>query len=225
MSNKCYIFGAGDYGKMKLTTENVRDGYIIAADAGLKYLQSYGIAPNLIIGDFDSTGFIPDDANTIVLPKEKDDTDMLAAIKIGIEKGLKEFCIYGGLGGRIDHTIANIQSLEYLNRHGGHGWLISDNTVIAVIENESLHFKSGYTGTVSVFSLGDSCRSVGLRGLKYELNNAEISCSFPIGVSNEFTNTESSVSIEDGKLIVIWEYNDKNLSLGLLPERKNNRII
>ena len=70
---------------MKLNPKKVQDGYIIAADAGLKYLLSCGIAPDLIIGDFDSMGFVPDDINTIVLPKEKDDTDMLAAIKIGIE--------------------------------------------------------------------------------------------------------------------------------------------
>ena len=220
MSNKCYIFGAGDYGKMKLNPKKVQDGYIIAADAGLKYLLSCGIAPDLIIGDFDSIGFVPDDINTIVLPKEKDDTDMLAAIKIGIEKGSKSFFIYGGLGGRLDHTIANIQSLAYLNKHGGQGWLISDETVITVIENEALRFRPGYTGTISVFCLGDSCRGLMLQGLKYELSNAEISCSFPIGVSNEFTGTESSIILEDGKLIVIWENNDKNFSLGLFPERK-----
>ena len=86
MDKKCYIFGAGDYGKIKLTSEDIEDGYIIAADAGLEYLRSCGIVPDLIIGDFDSSGFVPDDINTIVLPKEKDDTDMLAAIKNGIEK-------------------------------------------------------------------------------------------------------------------------------------------
>ena len=157
MDKKCYIFGAGDYGKIKLTSEDIEDGYIIAADAGLEYLRSCEIVPDLIIGDFDSSGFVPDDINTIVLPKETDDTDMLAAIKNGIEKGLKDFCLYGGLGGRLDHTLANIQSLEYLNIHDSHGWLISDDTVITVIDKEALHFKPGYTGIISVFSLGDSC--------------------------------------------------------------------
>ena len=220
MDKKCYIFGAGDYGKIKLTSEDIEDGYLIAADAGLEYLRSCEIVPDLIIGDFDSSGFVPDDINKIVLPKEKDDTDMLAAIKNGIEKGLKDFCLYGGLGGRLDHTLANIQSLEYLNIHDSHGWLISDDTVITVIDKEALHFKPGYTGIISVFSLGDSCSGLTLCGLKYELNNAEVSCSFPVGVSNEFTGVESNISVENGKLIVIWENNNKNLSLGLFPERK-----
>lgn len=96
-----------------------REGdFIIAADKGLLYLQNLGITPNLVIGDFDSLGHTPNGRNIIVLPCEKNDTDMGAAVAEGVMRGYKNFILYGASGGRADHTLANIQLISSLSRRG-----------------------------------------------------------------------------------------------------------
>lgn len=111
----CYIVGAGEnYGIDFVPTS---DDIVIAADAGITYLEECGVVADLIIGDFDTLKFIPEKTNVIALSTEKDDTDMFAAICEGIKSGYEIFYIYCGTGGRIDHTIANLQILAYLSVH------------------------------------------------------------------------------------------------------------
>ncbi|WP_348519540.1 thiamine pyrophosphokinase [Bifidobacterium sp. ESL0798] len=95
----------------------------------------------MVIGDFDSANVqVPAGAETIALPPEHDDPDMLSALKAGWTRGYRDFRIYGGLGGRIDHTIANIQTLALLAHNGGHGLLYGERSVVTAICNGSLHF-------------------------------------------------------------------------------------
>lgn len=204
----CYVFGAGDYADMDISARDVGDGFVIAADGGLDFTQKYGILPNLIIGDFDSVSGIPQNGNIITLPKEKDDTDMLAAIKEGLSRGYVEFVLYGGLGGRLDHTLANIQSLSFIASHGSIGYLKSADTVITVISDKNggrIDFDECHEGYISVFSLGDRCDGVCIRGLKYEIENSTVSCDYPIGVSNEFVGAEAQISLRSGNLAVMWK--------------------
>ena len=95
---------------------------VIAADGG--YAHLHGIQADLVVGDFDSLGFIPAGESVVRHPAEKDDTDTMLAVKTGLERGETEFHIYGGMGGRrTDHTVANFQALLYLARRGARGWL------------------------------------------------------------------------------------------------------
>lgn len=203
-SKICYITGGGiHYGP--LFTPTGKD-LVIAADAGLRYLKDYGIRTDYIIGDFDSLDYIPQSPNVIRLNPEKDMTDMSAAVDIGIEKGYRLFHLYGGTGGRIDHTIANLQLLASLAEQGMRGFLFGQDAVITAIHNTSLAFRAVPSGYVSVFSHTERSSGVCLKGLKYALTNAVLTNTFPLGVSNEFTGTTSSITVGNGTLLVVMPY-------------------
>ena len=198
----CYVIGAGDC--TELNFEKNSSDFVVAADGGLRYLDACGIVPDIIIGDFDSLGEIPEGGNIIRLKPEKDVTDMYAAVEAGIERGYSDFRIYGATGGRLDHTLANIQLIASLAQKGMNAKIIDGSTVITSICNSSLNFDGEYSGYISVFAHNDVCRGVSIKGLKYELDNAELSNSFPLGVSNEFIGKESAISVEKGTLIIIY---------------------
>lgn len=198
----CCIVGAGD---MAGTELNIPEGaYVIAADAGLTVLESRGICPDLIVGDFDSLGRIPEGDNVLCAPAEKDDTDILLAVKTALEMGYRTLIIYGGLGGRLDHSLANLQILNYITSQGAIGFLAGCGCVCTVIRDASLRFSPKTRGTVSVFSMGDIARGVTLTGMKYPLTDYDMSNTFPIGVSNEMAGN-ARVTVKNGTLAVIWQ--------------------
>lgn len=196
----CYVVGAGEnYG---LDFEPEKEDFVIAADAGLRYLEETGIAANLIVGDFDTLQYVPQSGNVLELPAEKDDTDMSIAIKEGIRAGYSVFHIYCGTGGRIDHTIANLQMLAYLSERGMQGFLFDRESVFTAVTDGKLCFGRTDAGYISVFSWSEKSVGVYLRKLKYELNDAVLTNSFPLGVSNEFIGEESSIVVGKGTLLV-----------------------
>lgn len=198
----CYIVGAGDnYGLDFTPTDN---DFVVAADGGLRYLETADIFPDLIIGDFDTLGYCPEHQNVIRLSTEKDDTDMLAAVKEGLKAGFSSFHIYCGMGGRIEHTVANIQILAFLSQNGKQGFLFGKECVLATITDSSLELSAENQGYISVFSYSEKSEGVSLQGLKYELDNAAITSTFPIGVSNEFTGAKSFISVENGTLLIVF---------------------
>jgi len=204
MTNKiCYIVGAGyNYG-LDFYIQN--GDYVIAADGGYDYLQKHGIPADLVIGDFDSIAKPPPLSNAITLNRNKDFSDMFEAIKIGIKKGYEYFHIYCGTGGRFDHTFANIQALTYLSQNGKRGYLVDKDCIITTITNGSITLGPNCSGYISVFSFSDISTGVYLKGLKYtELENNTMSSTCPMGVSNEFIGVESTVSVDDGTLVVIF---------------------
>lgn len=203
----CYIVGAGEnYGLDFTRKEN---DFVIAADGGLTYLQEKKIQPDLIIGDFDSMTETPLSSDFIKLSVDKDDTDTLAAVRKGIQFGYDNFQIYCGTGGRIDHTIANIQTLAFLSAINKRGYLIGKNSIITTITNDKITFGKIDSGYISVFSLTDKSDGVCIKGLKYELENATLTNTFPIGVSNEFVDKESIISVKVGTLIIVYPKNIK----------------
>lgn len=198
--NICYIVGAGEnYG---LDFSPAEGDFVIAADAGLRLLEEKGIRPDLIVGDFDTLHYIPQGENVLRLPPEKDDTDMSVAIKEGIGAGYTAFHIYCGTGGRIDHTIANLQLLAYLSERGMQGFLFDRDSVFTAITDAELAFNRMDGGYVSVFSWSERSTGVYLKNLKYELHDAVLTNSFPLGVSNEFIGKESRILVERGTLLV-----------------------
>lgn len=198
----CIICGAGDFTPRLLHPAS--DDLIIAADGGLESLNSININPNIVLGDFDSLPYRPD-LDAIVYPSEKDDTDMLLAVRHGLERGYRRFRLYGALGGRSSHTLANIQTLLFLREKGAHGFLIGEDSIITAAKNECAEFSERCEGLLSVFSAGHSAHGVTLRGLKYTLEDAELHDTFPVGVSNAFTGAASQVQVQDGVLILVWE--------------------
>lgn len=200
----CYIFGAGDYyGPLP---SPAKEDFVIAVDGGFTHLKAQDISADLLIGDFDSLQepVRTLDTNIIVLPQEKDDTDTMAALQAGRSRGFRTFHIYGGTGGRLDHTLANIQCLAYLCQVGAQGFLFDRGTVITVISNSRIAFPAGAQGLISVFALSDVASGVCESGLKYPLLDAVLQNRYPVGISNSFTGTASEISVRDGTLIVIY---------------------
>jgi len=199
---RCVIFCAGGFEKPALPIE--QDDYILAADGGFSHLQKLGLTPNGIIGDFDSLGYVPQNAQ--VFPVEKDDTDAMLAVRKGLQLGYREFILYGALDGpRLDHTVANLQTLLFLESQGARGTLVGLRYLITTVKDGVLRLPKADSGVVSVFCLGEPATGVTIRGLQYELENGEIRCDFPLGVSNHFVGKEASVAVESGVLLVMYD--------------------
>ena len=200
---KCIIFCAAEFDG--LAAPIGPEDHIIAADGGLRHTQKLNIVPHTILGDFDSLGFVPEGAN--VYPVEKDDTDAMLAARRGLELGFREFYFYGSLDGpRLDHTVANFQTLQFLADRGARGYLIGKDYIVTALKNGSLHFPARCTGTVSVFCMGADAEGVTLKGLYYPLENGTLTAGFPLGVSNHFTESEAAeISVINGSLLILWD--------------------
>ena len=199
----CYIVGAGEVTELSFDPEE--EDLVIACDGGYEYCRKWDKRVNLVIGDFDSLGYVPEHPNVIRLKPEKDDTDTACAIRAGLEQGFQRFIVYGGTGGRISHTIANIQLLCSLAKKGCYGILIGKDVWYRVISNEEVRFPREMSGYLSVFCMGERALGVYERGLKYPLEDATLVKENPLGVSNEFTGKESMVSVKEGMLLLIGE--------------------
>ncbi len=197
----CYIVGAGECECIDFRKSN--GDLIIAADGGYKHLLSVGVIPDLLIGDFDSLGEIPQSENVIRLNPVKDITDMNAAVDIAVERGYTELVFYGATGGRIDHTLANIQLVASLSERGIKASIRNGKTVITAVTDGSIDFDSSSEGYISVFAHSNVCENVCISGLKYNVENITFKNDFALGVSNEFVGTESRISVEKGTLIII----------------------
>lgn len=199
---RCIIFGAAAFDSLLLPLENT--DLVIAADGGVVHCAQIGREPDVILGDFDSLGYVPQGAQ--VFPVQKDDTDVMLAIRHGLRAGFREFFIYGGMEGkRLDHTVANLQALAFLRAEGARGYLIGRDQVATVIENETAVFRADSSGILSAFCLGKDALGVTVRGLQYALENGTLTADFPLGVSNHFIGKEAEITVENGKLLLMWD--------------------
>ena len=205
----CYIIGAGDVCGTDLVAD--KDDYIICADGGYEYRDMLGREADMVVGDFDSLGRIPEAENRIVLPCEKDDTDMAVAVEEGLKKGYRDFVLFGALGGeRIDHSIGNIQLLKYIASKGARGEIHHEGNVLTVFSDGEITLDETLSGYISVFSLSDESKGVTIESLKYETDNITMYNCLTRGLSNEFIGKRARISVRDGILLVT--YTKKKLS-------------
>lgn len=181
-----------------------KNDLLIAADGGLAHLERLGCKPDVVLGDFDSLGYVPEGAN--VFPVEKDDTDSMLAVRRGLERGYRRFVLYGCLDGpRLDHTIANLQTLQFLADRGAEGYLVGLDYMATVIKNGTMAFPASTKGILSLFCLGKDAEGVTLTGLKYPLVNGTITSGFPLGVSNHFVGQQAAVTVASGSLLALFD--------------------
>lgn len=200
--NSCVIFCAGGFDGLIEPID--RKDHILAADGGLLHVQALGLEPDGVLGDFDSLGYVPQHAR--LFPVEKDDTDAMLAVRHGLELGYRRFLLYGSLDGpRLDHTVANFQTLQFLADRGAEGYLVGNDHIATVVKNGSLSFAGSAEGILSVFCMGRDAVGVTLEGLKYSLENGTLTAGFPLGVSNHFTGAPARITVTDGSLLVIWD--------------------
>lgn len=199
---KCLIFCAAEFDVLAapIGTED----YLLAADGGLRHLKKLNLSPHGIIGDFDSLGYVP--AGSEVFPVEKDDTDAMLAARKGLELGYREFVFYGSLDGkRLDHTIANFQTLQFLADRGATGYLVGKDYIVTVIRQEALEFPAESKGILSLFCLGPDAEGITLENLHYPLTNGKLTSGFPLGVSNHFIEKPARIIVNKGSLLALWD--------------------
>lgn len=200
----CYIIGACSEFLDEITLNPSENDLIIAADGGYDILKKNGINPDVLLGDFDSITKVPENITLIKHPAKKDDTDTFLAYKTAFEKGYKNFVILGGVGGRVDHTIANIQTLLNIAKNGGRGFLIGKNSVMTTIYNSNIEFSESHSGNLGVFAQGNDAENVTISGLKYEADNVTLKADTPMGVSNEFVGERAFIEVKNGALLIAW---------------------
>ena len=199
---RCIIVGGGDFEPSLLPSKGECD-LLIAADSGYAALEKMGVLPDLCIGDFDSLGYEPAECPVFRLPVEKDDTDMVAAARIGMERGYADFLFLGVLGGdRFSHSVAALQTLGWLLKQGAQGKILDRRCLISAVDDKIM-WPASACGSVSVFALGGEAE-VSMEGLKYSLCRHRLDI-FPLGVSNSFVGLPAYISVHKGAVLVVEE--------------------
>ncbi len=205
-SKTAYIIAAGPILNYNYVKEKIpNDAYILCADGGIKHCEKLKIAPNIIISDFDSSeDNPPKNCEVITYPSEKDDTDFSLCVKKAISLGFDNIVTFGAIGGRIDHTLGAIQIVSYCADRNVKCSLLEDKNEIYMLNSgESMILNNPQNKNISLFSYSEKCQGVFAKRVKYPLNNAELTNSFPLGISNKAISETAEISIENGKLLII----------------------
>lgn len=202
---KCLIVGGcgiNSLNWLKSVSENY--DFVIAADSGYEILKASDIHIDIAIGDFDSLGYVPDDVVVRKLKIEKDDTDTMTAVRFALDRGAEEITLLGGIGGRLDHTIANLQTLSFIANRGAAGRLMDESNEILGLLPGEYEFPKRMGYSLSTFSMTDEVTGLFESGVKYPLDNAVLTNRFPLGVSNEITDEKAVISFKSGILFVCF---------------------
>ena len=177
--------------------------FVIACDRGYGYARKLSLKPDLIIGDFDSyDGVLPLDVPVVRLPVQKDDTDTGYALRYAAEHDYGEIYVAFALGGRLDHTLANLQSASDAAQKGAKVTLWGAGTVVHVVGGGRLQLFVEEDQALSVFALTDEATEVCIEGAEYSLEGATLDNKYPLGVSNQ-ANGVVTVSHQSGVLAVM----------------------
>lgn len=178
---------------------------IVCADTAYLKAQEENIVPHAVIGDFDHAEHeekLEGMEKVLRFSSIKDDTDTMLCVKYALNRGADEIVIVGGIGGRLDHTFANLQTLSYIRKRGAVGTILDGDHAVMTVDSHLTIAKGGYY-YASVFALNPVCRDITLKGFKYEAEHIELSSDFPLGVSNEITGATAEITVGEGTLLVI----------------------
>lgn len=201
---RCVVVGGADINNYEYIRDCLcEDDYIVFCDSGLKHMDSLGVKPNLIVGDFDSYDNPNLDVETIVLPCEKDDTDTVFAVKEALKRGFNEFLLIGVIGARLDHTLGNVSILMYLDSLSKKGVIIDDYSEMEIVSKEPAFIEDSFE-YFSLINVSGKAKGIVVENAKYSLDNAEITCEYQYGISNEVIKGEiAKVSVSDGQLLLV----------------------
>ncbi len=194
----CIIISGG-----KLSAGIPKGDMIICADCGYDHALKLGVVPDIIVGDFDScSNILPEDIPIVRSKPEKDDTDTIMAVRIALDKGADKIVICGALGGRFDHTFANIQTLMLIHSHGCKGSILDSGNIITAAGTGEHRYSQRKGWYFSIFALTAQVKIRELSGVKYPLRDYILRQEYPIGVSNEILS-EARLIIESGTALVV----------------------
>lgn len=204
MKRRCVIIGGAGIRDYQAIWEYLDpDDFNIFCDSGLSHQEALGVKPHLIVGDFDSHEDPHLNVETIVLPREKDDTDTVYAVKEAVRRGFDDFLLLGVAGGRLDHTLGNLSILLSLHAQGKRALLVDDWSEMEVVGREPAYI-DGCFPFFSLLNISGTARGVTIEDAKYPLRDAEIPCTYQYGVSNEvLPGRRAKVSVKEGELLLI----------------------
>lgn len=201
---RCVVIGGADIERYDRIRSRLReDDFYICCDSGLRHREGLGVTPELIVGDFDSHANPRLDTETIVLPREKDDTDTVFAVKEALVRGFREFLLVGVIGGRLDHTLGNVSLLLFLDARGAAAAALDDFSEMQVVSERPVQVGEEYA-YFSLLNITGTARGITVKNAKYPLCNAEITCEYQYGISNEvLPGMTAEVSVGQGRLLLV----------------------
>ncbi len=206
-NGRCVIIGGADIkNHNRIKSLLFPNDYFVFCDSGLKHATPLGITPSLIVGDFDSHPLPQTDTETIVLPKEKDDTDTVFGVKESIARGFESFLIIGAVGGRLDHTLGNVGILDMLYGMGKKALVADDFSEISIVGREKVKIEKRFS-YFSLLNIYGTAKGINITDAKYPLTDGVITTDYQYGISNEsLPEKEATVWVTDGKLLLIKVY-------------------
>ena len=207
---RCVLIGGAEIKNYHWIKKQLQsDDFYIFCDSGLRHSQPLGISPHLIVGDFDSTENPHLSVETIVLPREKDDTDSVYGVKEGLKRGFTDFVFLGVIGGRLDHSLGNLSILYYLHVQGGKGIIFDDYSSIELVTSKKAYVKDTVE-YFSVLSIFGKSSGITIKNAKYPLVNGKIDMDYQYGISNEVLSGKvAEISVKKGELLLIKVYTEK----------------
>ena len=204
MNRRCVIVGGARIRNYQTLWEYLNpDDFNIFCDSGLYHQEALGIEPHLIVGDFDSHDDPRLNVETIELPREKDDTDTVFAVKEAVKRGFDDFLLLGVVGGRLDHTLGNVSILLMLHRQGKRALLIDDFSEMEIVSKDPVCVDDSFP-FFSLLNISGTAEGITVEGAKYPLRDAEIPCTYQYGISNEvLPGQQARVSVEKGELLLV----------------------
>lgn len=202
--SRCVIIAGADIKDYSWVNEHLKeDDFFVYCDSGLKHLEYIKHEPNLIVGDFDSHERPDTGIETITLPCEKDDTDTFFAVKEMVARGYDSFVLVGVLGNRFDHSMANISILLMLDSKGFEAIALDDYSQMEIVSSKTGMVEESFS-YFSVINISGISEGVTIKNAKYEIENADISCDYQYGVSNEVIKGKTaSIEVKNGRVLLI----------------------
>lgn len=207
----CALVGASEFNAEHFQAMDAQNAfnYVIAVDAGLKHLESIGRTPDMALGDFDSLGYVPEGMRVARFSANKSKSDMDLALERARNMRYDEIFIYGALGGRLDHTLANLHLFAKYSEKGAIVNAIGVNEAATYVTGpDTYEMPAQESGTISVFSMSDEATGVFERGLAYELDDATLTNRSSLGLSNEFIGEPVLIGVESGTIVVIVPFDE-----------------
>ena len=201
---RCVIIGnAGIQQYQRIRCSLREDDWFVFCDGGLNHMQALGVRPDLIVGDFDSHEKPDTDIETIMLPREKDDTDTVYAVKEAVRRGFRDFLLAGVTGERFDHTFGNISLLLYLDSLGAFARILDDWSEMSIVSRETAEVEDSFS-YFSLLNISGTAKGICIRDAKYPLEDGEITSEYQFGISNEvLPGRVARVAVREGRLLLV----------------------
>lgn len=204
---RCVIIGGAGICRYDRIRSSLRqDDWFVFCDGGLNHRQALGVEPDLIVGDFDSCEQPETDKETIVLPREKDDTDTVYAVKEAVRRGYTEFLLTGVTGERFDHTFGNVSVLLYLDSLGLNARITDDYSEMEIVSRKTAEVSDSWS-YFSLLNISGTAKGISIRDAKFPLDDGEITSEYQFGISNEvLPGRTARISVREGRLLLVKVY-------------------